>query len=98
MAGDVGGCGVGSRVVIGKGWRLVTWGRRVMANGVKDRIERSKRSIFSFAGKARRKSFLAAAIVVVGGGRRAWWCRGSGGGGVGGEENDEWGRVTYWVE
>nr|GEW48610.1 hypothetical protein [Tanacetum cinerariifolium] len=39
----------------GAKWRLMTWGRRVLASGVKDRIDRSKRSIFGFAGKVFRR-------------------------------------------
>nr|GFA40184.1 hypothetical protein [Tanacetum cinerariifolium] len=56
--GGGGGCGVG------------TQGRGVVANGVVDRVDRVKGSVFGFGQKARRKGFPAMAVVVADGGGR----------------------------
>nr|GEZ38750.1 hypothetical protein [Tanacetum cinerariifolium] len=71
---ECGCCGVVGGSGSGVKWRLVTWGRRVMASGVKDRVDRETRNILGFAGNARRKTFPAAA-----GGRKWWWLAGGGG-------------------
>nr|GFB38690.1 hypothetical protein [Tanacetum cinerariifolium] len=53
-------------------WWCYAWGRRVMTSGMKDRVDRSKRSIFGFAGKSPTEKFSGGGgvVAVVAGGRR----------------------------
>nr|GEZ24846.1 MAK10-like protein [Tanacetum cinerariifolium]GEZ38416.1 MAK10-like protein [Tanacetum cinerariifolium] len=62
----------------GDGSRVTRWWWRVGESGVGDRVDRSKRSLFGFAGKSPPKNFFGGGGVVAGGGGRL-----AGGGGVG---------------